>query len=290
MSLSAAATASGLMLISAVTHALVGVIMKSRDDKLVFRGVLGLTSAVVVLPFVFFAAVPPADVWVWLALGAALHFAYQLSQIAAFNRGDMSLVYPVMRGVAPALVALFAFFILKESLSALAIIGLMIVTACLIGFGWQRESTQKGGSAQKGWRAALLFAGLCGALTAGYTVIDAKGIRLFGDQLSYIVWFFLIDGLGVAIIAAVFRRGKLVQALRAERLSGMAAGVLSLVSYGAALMALSLAPAAKLAALRETSIIFGAIFAVIWLKESFGVRRITLAFGLAFGLILMQMG
>jgi len=276
--------ASLLMLLSAVTHAVIGAIMKGREDKLVFRGILGACCGLIALPFTVFVAFPPAQVWIWLGVGAALHFIYQLAQVAAFNRGDMGLVYPVMRGIAPALVGLFAFFILHETLSSVTLIGLAIVVLSLIGFGWQ------GQNAPKGWQAALGFAALCGALTAAYTVVDAKGIRLSGDRMSYLVWFFLIDGIGIAIIISIFRGAKLRAAIRPQMMMGIIAGLLSLVSYGAALIALSLAPAAKLAAIRETSVIFGAVLAAVWLKESFGVRRIALASTLAFGLILMQMG
>lgn len=272
------------MLLSAVTHAVIGAVMKGRDDKLVFRGILGASCGLLALPLTFFVAVPPAQVWVWLGIGAALHFIYQLAQVAAFNRGDMGLVYPVMRGIAPALVGLFAFFILHETLSPLTLIGLAIVVVSLIGFGWQ------GQNAPKGWQAALGFAALCGALTAAYTVVDAKGIRLSGDRMGYLVWFFLIDGIGIAIIVSIFRRAKLRAAISTQLLSGIFAGGLSIISYGSALIALSLAPAAKLAAIRETSVIFGAVLAALWLKESFGARRIALACTLAFGLILMQMG
>lgn len=274
-----------LMLLSAAAHAVIGAVMKSQSDKLVFRGVLGLTCALTMLPFTALATFPPAEVWMWLGLGAALHFAYQLSQVAAFDRGDMGLVYPIMRGTAPAGVALFAYFILNEPLSPLTLGGLIIVVASIIGFSWQGLYKSIGGL-----RGAIAFAVTCGALTAAYTVVDAKGIRLSGDSLGYLVWFFLIDGLGIALITAAYRGKAVFMAMRSHIASGVFAGLLSLISYGAALIALSMAPAAKLAAIRETSVIFGAILAALWLKESFGARRITLACVLAFGLILMQMG
>lgn len=286
MTLTASPTlaASVLMLLSAVTHAVIGAIMKGRDDKLVFRGILGLTCGLIALPLTFFVSFPPPEVWIWLIVGASLHFIYQLSQVAAFNRGDMGLVYPVMRGISPALAGLFAFFILNETMSTLTLTGLFVVVLSLIGFGWQ------GKSAAKGWQAALGFAAVCGTLTALYTVVDAKGIRISGDRVSYLVWFFLIDGIGIAIIVAVLRGRKLQEAFKSQLSAGVLAAILSILSYGGALIALSLAPVAKLAAIRETSVIFGAVLAAVWLKESFGLRRMALASTLAFGLILMQMG
>ena len=144
-----------LMLLSAISHAVIGAIMKQRDDKLVFRGLIGLTCASLALPLTLFVNIPSAQAWVWLGIGAGLHFIYQLSQVAAFNRGDMGLVYPVMRGVAPAGVGLFAFLILGEALSPLTMTGLAIVVLSLIGFAWPERS------APKGWKAALAFAGFC---------------------------------------------------------------------------------------------------------------------------------
>ncbi len=272
------------MLMSALTHAVIGAIMKRREDKLVFRGILGLTCGLIALPLTFFVAFPSPQAWIWLGLGAGLHFLYQLSQVAAFNRGDMGLVYPVMRGIAPALAALFAFFVLGEALTPLTMVGLLIVVVSLIGFGWQ------GAGAPKGWQTALGFAVLCGAMTAAYTVVDAKGIRISGDRASYLVWFFLIDGFGIALIVSVLRGDKLRAALRPQLSAGVLAGLLSILSYGGALLAFSLAPVAKLAAIRETSVIFGAALATFWLEESFGLRRMVLASTLAFGLVLMQMG
>lgn len=272
------------MILSAMTHAVIGAIMKQRDDKLVFRGILGASCGVFALALTPFVAFPPFHIWIWLGLGAALHFAYQLSQVAAFDRGDMGLVYPVMRGLAPALVALFAFLILKESLTSLTMFGLAIVAVSLVAFGWQ------GKTAPKGWQSALGFAVLCGALTALYTVVDAKGIRLSGDHASYLVWFFVIDGIGIAVIVACLRGQALRAAIKPNLPAGVLAGGLSVISYGSALIAVSMAPVAKLAAIRETSVIFGAILAALWLKESFGLRRILLACSLAFGLMLMQAG
>lgn len=153
--MSAAYLPVALMLISAVLHAVIGVLLKQADDKLSFRTVLAIISALIVLPFAFIVPLLPAQAWVWLIIGTGLHFIYQLSQISAFERGDMSLVYPVMRGSAPALAAIFAFFILGETLGSLEIAGLLIAVAALIGFGWpQKQRGQKFGS-------ALGFALLC---------------------------------------------------------------------------------------------------------------------------------
>ena len=280
--MSAASLAIILILISAISHALVGAVMKRSDDKLVLRGILGATSFVVALPIALMLPVPPWQVWQIMLLGVSVHFLYQFAQAAAFTRGDMSVVYPIMRGTAPALAAFFAFLVLKESLAPIEIFGLAIVVAALIGFGWPQTVKIKGAA------TALTFALFCGLLTAIYTVIDAYGIRLAPHKFGFIAWFFVIEGLGISVMVSFLKRSNLKTRITKDLKGGIVAGLLGLVTYTTALYAFSLAPIAGLAALRETSVIFGAVLAALWLKEGFGARRIVLAIILAIGLILMH--
>jgi len=271
-----------LILISALSHALVGAIMKRSDDKLVLRGILGATSFVIALPIAIMLPLPPWHVWQIMILGVSVHFIYQFAQAAAFTKGDMSVVYPIMRGLAPALAAFFAFLVLKENLTLIEILGLSIVVAALIGFGWPQKIKIEG------TKAALAFALLCGLLTAVYTVIDACGMRLVPHKFAFIAWFFVMEGFGIAIMVGIIKRKNLKVRIATDLNGGIMAGLLGLVTYTTALYAFAIAPIAGLAALRETSVIFGAILATLWLKESFGMRRGILAIILALGLILMH--
>ena len=256
--------------------------MKRSDDKLVLRGILGTTACVIALPFALMLPVPPWEVWKVMLFGVSVHFIYQFAQAAAYTKGDMSVVYPIMRGFAPALAAFFAFVFLKESLSHIEILGLIIVVTALVGFGWPQKIKIKD------TRAALSLALFCGLLTAIYTVIDAYGVRLAPHKFAFIAWFFVVEGIGIAVIVSVLKRDNLKARIAADVKGGVMAGGLGLVSYTTALYAFSIAPIAGLAALRETSVIFGAILATLWLKESFGIRRGILAIILALGLILMH--
>lgn len=271
-----------LMLLSAVTHAVIGALMKRSDDKLIFRAILGGICCLAALPFTFILPLPTPQMWAILAISVALHWAYQLAQAAALTRGDMSVVYPIMRGAAPALAAFFAFLFLKEALEPLEIIGLLLSVLAIIGFGLP------GKIRRVGWAQTLGFALTCGVLTALYTVVDAKGMRIAPIKASFVAWIFVIDGLGMPVVTTWLHRRKVIEKARTDIQGGAIGAGLTLISYSAALYALSLAPVAKLAAIRETSVVFGAILAAVWLKEDFGARRIALAAVLAFGLILMQ--
>jgi len=266
--------------------------MKQSEDKTLFRTMLALVSAAAVLPFLFILPVPPKPVWTYLIIGAGLHFVYQMAQIKAFESGDMSLVYPVMRGSAPALAAIFAFIILGETLNLVEIFGLILSISALIAFGLSahRHKTRT----RSLQRTAIGFAVFCGIMTALYSVVDGGGMRLTREMglttLSYIAWFFLLDGLGLPLWAA-FKYGKTIMVRARPDYSRAAwAGAFSLISYGAALYAFSLAPIGKMSAIRETSVVFSAVFAYFILREPLGGRRILLASVLAAGLIIMQLG
>ena len=256
--------------------------MKRSDDKLVLRGILGATSFVVTLPIALTLPLPPWEVWQIMIIGVSVHFIYQFAQAAAFTKGDMSVVYPIMRGFAPALAAFFAFLFLKEKLTPIELLGLSIVVAALVGFGWPQKIKIKGA------KTALTFALFCGLLTAIYTVIDAYGMRLAPHKFAFIAWFFVIEGFGISVMVSYLKRENLRKRITTDLKGGIIAGLLGLITYTTALYAFAIAPIAGLAALRETSVIFGAILAALWLKESFGLRRIILAIILAIGLILMH--
>lgn len=281
-----------LMILSALLHAAVGLLMKQSRDKTLFRAMLALLSALAVIPLLFIWPLPPAPVWHYLILGAGLHFIYQIAQIKAFEAGDMSLVYPVMRGTAPALAAVFAFAILGETLSAAEIGGLVLSVCALIAFGLSAQTGRTDTRALH--KTAIGFALFCGIMTALYSVIDGAGIRLTREMgmtaLSYIAWFFLLDGIGLPLLAVIKNGQKFITNSRPDFGRALWAALFSLISYSAALYAFSLAPIGKMAAIRETSVVFGAIFAYDVLKEPLGRQRIILALLLALGLIIMQMG
>ncbi len=274
------------MLISAIAHAAIGVILKRAQDKLVFRAILAIVSALIALPFIFVVPLPPASAWKYLIGGTVIHFIYQLSQISAFERGDMSLVYPIMRGVAPALAAIIAFFWLGERLGPRELLGLSIAVLALIGFGWPQKARPDN------WGPAVSFALLCGVMIATYSVIDGAGMRLArvdgASIASYMVYFFLLDISFLPALTLIRRRGNIARLVKQELKSGIIGGATSTVTYGLALIAFSLAPIAQMSAVRETSVVFGAFFAAYILKEPLGGRRIALALMLAFGLLLMQ--
>ncbi|MCC5995252.1 MAG: hypothetical protein JJU18_02635 [Oceanicaulis sp.] len=268
---------------SALAHAFMTLFTKQARDMLVFRAVTMAICALALSPLLILLPFPPWEAWRFLLLGAGIIWAFNMAMIAAMQRGQMNLVYPVMRGAAPALAGLFAALILDEPLSPLAIAGLSAASAALIAFAWP----ERGGAPKA---AALAFALSASVMTASYTVNDASGVRAAGSALSYLSWFFVLTALTLGATALVRRGDAIIALARAELPRAAASSVFNITTYGLALYALSIAPVAPVAALRETSIVFGAILAALVLKEPFGMRRAVLAVVLAGALALLQLG
>ena len=269
------------MLVSALAHAGMTLLTKRAKDRLVFRGLSLLFVAILLTPWIVIHPIPSWEVWRFLLLSAVTIWAFNMLMLAAFERGNMNLAYPVMRGAAPSLAALSAFIFLGEAINGWQLAGLAVATFALVGFAWP----EKDGAPKL---QTLLFALAAATMTASYTVIDAAGVRASGDVLTYTGWFFVLSAITIMATAWLRRRGDLLRLMKQEAKPAATSMLFNLTTYGLALYAYSIAPVAPMAALRETSIIFGAILAAVVLKESFGLRRIVLAMVLVGGLVMIQ--
>jgi drug/metabolite transporter (DMT)-like permease len=273
---------------SAVTLAAANTFVKAAKDILGGRAVMSLSSAMLMLPALLFTPLPSSATWMFLALSLPAHWLYQTALVRALSRGDLSLVFPVMRGSAPLLTAVAAFTVLGEKLSPLAIVGLLIASLAATVFALPEKNFT--GSRQVR-NSALLWAIATGACVGIYNVIDAQGVRAGPSEWSFIVWLFVLDWIGINTIALVTRgRQQFIASARAAFWPGLGAGVCSLASFSMMLYGFSLAPVAYMSALRETAVVFAAVMGWRFLKEGFGARRTLAAMTLAGGLALLQFG
>lgn len=249
-------TAALMIIASGAAHAVVNAILKSGDDKMSSRALMDGFSALIVLPFAFILPLPGAA-WPWLVTSGFVHFAYLFCLIKAFEGADFSVAYPISRGIAPALAAAVAVGVFSEPLSLMTGIGVLLVSAGVLTVGLGRHVS----------RRSLAWAAATGVTIAAYTVLDAQGVRAAPTAATYIVWIYLVDGMVIGTIFALWRGPRFLLAARDQWKSGMVAGAFSLVTYGLALWAYRLGDTPRLAALRETSILFGVAIAVFYLKE-----------------------
>jgi drug/metabolite transporter (DMT)-like permease len=273
---------------SAVTLAGANTFVKAAKDILGARAVMALSSALLMLPAAVFIPLPSPQTWMILALSLPAHWLYQTALVRALSRGDLSLVFPVMRGSAPLLTALVAALVIGEQLSPLALTGLTIASLATVIFALPERNF---GGSRKVRNSALLWALATGACVAIYNVIDAQGVRSGPSQWSFIVWLFLLDWIGINAIAFLTRgREQFIASARAALWPGIGAGVCSLFSFSMALYGFSIAPVAYMSAMRETAVVFAAIMGWWFLREGFGLRRTFAAILLAAGLSLLQFG
>lgn len=268
--------ASALMLTSGLTHAIVNAILKSGRDKMSGRALIDGFSALLVAPALFFVPLPH-NAWSWLLASWMVHALYMVTLIKSFEQSDMSVAYPIARGLAPTLAAAGAVAIFHEPISMIVAAGIASIVVGVLFIGVSHTLN----------RSALLWASATGVCIAGYTIIDAQGVRAAPSAASYIVWTFLFLGIGIGVFLALWRGRRFVQSAATQWRPGLIAGALSVVTYGSALAALRLGATPRLAALRETSILFGTAIAVIFLKERLTPHRIAGIAAIACGAILL---
>ncbi len=248
--------ASIFVLVSGLAHAIVNAIFKAGQDKLASRALIEAFSGLLALPLALLVPLPGLA-WNWLLLSFAIHVVYLFSLIKAFELSDMSVAYPISRGLAPAIAAVCAVTVFGEAINAATVLGIAFVSGGVVAIGFSQRVN----------RAALLWALLTATCVAGYTVVDAQGVRAAPSAASYIVWIFILVAGGVAGVFALWR-GKIFLLTAAQQWRpGLTAGALSLFGYGLALLAFRIGATPRLASLRETSILFGTAIAVIFLKE-----------------------
>ena len=273
----------GIVLFGAVLHASWNAMIKSSSDKALDAAVIHLIGSLVALPLVFIVGWPQAASWPFILASVVIHIGYYIALTGAYRHGDLGLTYPLMRGTAPLLVALSASFTVGESLSPLGWAGVLGVSCGVLALGLSRHAMES--------PRAVAFALTNAVIIAVYTVVDAIGARASGNAVQYVVALFVLDGWPFALMV-LLRRGPAVAWPYAVRRAPLAlvGATASLGSYGIALWAMTKAPVATVAALRETSVLFAALIGTWVLKEAFTVRRAVGTGAIVVGVMALRLG
>ena len=279
MSATAAWLAPALMIASGSVHAVVNAILKGGRDRMAGRALIDGSSALAMLPALAFVPLP-TGAWGWLFASGLVHAVYLYALVRAFDLADFSAAYPILRGIAPMLTAAIAIGLLGEPATPADIAGIVVIgvaTALLV-------------AGRHIGRAGLGWALLTGAMIATYTVLDAQGVRAAPTAFSYIAWVFVTMGTGTALMFLVVSRGRILRSARSQWRTGVAAGMLSIVTYSSALYAFSLGSTAPLAALRETGMVTALLIATFVLRERVTPIRVVSVLGIATGAALILAG
>lgn len=258
-----------IILSAALLHAVWNTIVKTAVDR---TTTLGLVAFGHVLPgavMVVALPLPSAESFVYIALSTVIHFGYFYFLGRAYQHGDLSVVYPIARGIVPALVSLWAFLLLGEVLPAMVWVGIALIVTGILLSNWKALHSGIGAQAL----VLSLCAGLC---ISAYSLVDGVGVRISDATLSYWAWGAFLH-LFIAVFCGWRRRDTLTTLAPKVWMLGIAGGMVSMTAYGLILYAKNFAPLGAVSALRETSVIFATLIGFILLKEGNWLRRLGAA-------------
>jgi len=251
-------------LTSALIHASWNAVLKGGKNRLNDSAVISVFWIASGLVAIAISPPVPFAVWPYVVASGVAHSLYWAALSKGLAAGEMSHVYTLSRGMAPALIAVGAIFAAQETPSASEALGIVCVCAGVLAVGFSPRAPL----------IATAWAALTATAIACYSVIDAMGVRASGEAIAFAGWSFVANGVAV-LSYAVCRRGPapLLSVVRADWKRGAAIGVVSALGYAIVLWAQSFAAIAQVSSLRETSVVFGALIAFFFLKERLGPRR-----------------
>ena len=276
------------VLCGAMLHAGWNALVKSAGDKTVDTALVHFLGAFVALPFALWVGLPRPESWPYIAASLFIHIGYYVALAGAYQHGELGMTYPIMRGFAPFLVALGSGALIGEQPSTSAWIGTVGITVgvALVGLAHPGEALHH--------RKALAFAFANAAIIAAYTFVDGLGVRQSGDALRYVLILFVLDGLPYPLLVWWRRsppqRRAMLQYARGRWPLAALGGSASIGSYAIALWAMTRAPVASVAALRETSVLFAAVLGTVLLKEKFGLQRAIGTAVVVLGVMALRLG
>jgi len=278
----------GVVLCAALLHASWNALIKSGGDKAADTALITVAGAVVAFPFMLWVGLPNWSAWPYLLASLIIHVGYYIALVEAYRHGDLGLTYPIMRGFAPLLVALGSSVFIGEVPSTAAWLGIVGIAlgVGLVGLAHPGEALHH--------RRALAFAFANACLIAIYTTVDGVGVRANGGAARYVLLLFVLDGfLYPALVwwrRSATERTALVAYARTRWPMATLGGSASIGAYGIALWAMTRAPVASVAALRETSVLFAAVLGTVLLKERFGLQRALGTFVIVAGVMALRFG
>jgi len=267
---------------AAVLHATWNAMAHGAPDRVAGFALFELAAGVIGLVAVLVMGPPPAGTSGYIIASALLHLAYLGGLLASYQLGQFSQMYPLARGTSPWVVALVSIVVLHQTLAVLELAGVLLVSAGLIALVFI-------GRPGRGQVPALFAAIATGLMIASYTVVDGVAVHKM-PVATYMGWVFMLQGFAVPLAVLAWRGPRAFDLPRPAILSGLAGGVVSMVAYGLVLWAQTRGALAAIAALRETSIIFGAVIGAIFFHERFGPKRAAAAAVVVTGIILITTG
>ena len=266
-----------------VLHATWNALLKSSagGDAMLNTAAVVAGSALWGLLALPFVPMPQPAAWLFIAASSVIHFGYYITLAQAYRSGDLSFAYPLMRGTAPLIVAVLGSIFLRELPSMPMMLGIALISLGVISIAFVQR--------RKHPPSAAWWAFANAGIIAAYTLVDGAGARASGNGFAYAAWLTFLEGIPFVAWILVRRGRPAFVYLRASARTGLIGGACSLAAYGIVLWAMTRAPIAAVAALRETSVLFAALIGSLWLKEGFGWRRMAGAASVVAGIAALKL-
>lgn len=272
------------VLFGAACHAGWNALIKLRIDPLASMALLAIAAGLVAAALLPVTGLPARTSWPWLVLSILAHLFYFVALIESYRSGDLGQVYPIARGSAPLMTGAASALLLGERLMPGAWLGIAMLAA-----GVLLLSARGGRDLSRIDRRTVVFALFTAVTICVYSLVDGTGARASGNPLAYTLVLFVGDGIVMALYACLRDGQRAYSAMLPHWRLGFLGGAMQMASYGIALWAMTLAPIALVAALRETSVLFAALLAVVVLKEPWRPARIAAALMIVAGVALIRL-
>lgn len=237
---------------AAFLHALWNALVKQGGNRLTTMVVLTLAQGAMGGAVGAALYWPTPEVWLWILASGAFHMAYQFFLTFAYDQGDLSRVYPIARGFAPLVVLVIGAIWLADQVEVIEYAGVSVLGLGILLMAHGALNSGEG-------RKLVPFALGSACATAGYTLVDGLGARVAGAPVAYVGWLLFTNAVLFTVLNLLWRGPAVFKASRAVWIKGALGGAASYASYAIAVWAMTLAPIALVAAIRETSILFAVL-------------------------------
>ena len=253
---------------AAVLHATWNAVVKGGTDKRLNMAAVMLGHIPFAMVSLLFVPLPAVESLPYLAAGIGLHFGYQIFLMRSYEKGDLTQVYPIARGSAPLIVAVFSVLVLGVHLAAMEIFAILLIGAGILSLALVRRA-----DGMRNGHAGIL-ALITGLFIASYSLVDGLGARLAGTSLGFFSWL----AIGNGVVMIFYLRAVSPNVLRDLPRKGgkvfLLGGGASFIAYAIVTWAFTQAPIAIVTALRETSIIFALLIGVFFLRERLDLAKV----------------
>lgn len=271
------------VLLAAFLHAAWNVLVRMQADRLVslatLQGFMGILGVALLIAF----GMPKAESYGFALASGLLHTGYNLFLVRAYRAADLSQVYPIARGAAPLLTMLASLLFLADGVHGGVVTAILLLVSGLVMAGWQKDRSSHPDP------QAVLYALGTACFIAVYSITDGLGARASGQAFGYAGLLFVLDAIFLAAAGSLMRGMSFVPSLLPQWKQGIAGGIASGMAYAIVIWAMTKAPIASVAALRETSIVFVLLMSARMLQESLTSVRMAGALLIMAGAILLRL-